>query len=60
LEILTSLFIGSDPHPNALWKAYSGVLPSKPHRAVGKEMGETNHKENKIVNLPLGKCYNVL
>jgi IS1 family transposase len=28
-----------------LWKVYSGVLPSKRHRAVGKESGETNHIE---------------
>ena len=33
------------PTPNALWKAYSEVLPSKQHQAVGKEMGETNHIE---------------
>lgn len=24
------------------WEAYSGVLPSKRHRAVGKESGQTN------------------
>jgi insertion element IS1 protein InsB len=27
------------------WKAYKSVLPSKRHRAVGKESGETNHIE---------------
>ena len=27
------------------WKAYELVLPSKRHRAVGKESGETNHIE---------------
>jgi len=28
---------GVCPTPSDLWKAYSGVLPSKRHRAVGKE-----------------------
>ena len=27
------------------WKAYSVVFPSKRHRAVGKETGQTNHIE---------------
>jgi insertion element IS1 protein InsB len=27
------------------WKAYPAVLPSKRHRGVGKERGETNHIE---------------
>src|SRR5262249_47540762 len=28
-----------------VWKAYAAVLPSKRHRAVGKESGETSHIE---------------
>jgi insertion element IS1 protein InsB len=28
-----------------LWEAYVGVLPSKRHRAVGKESGQTAHVE---------------
>jgi insertion element IS1 protein InsB len=27
------------------WKAYEKVIPSKRHRAVGKESGQTNHIE---------------
>jgi insertion element IS1 protein InsB len=27
------------------WEAYAAVLPSKRHRAVGKERGQTNHIE---------------
>lgn len=27
------------------WEAYAAVLPSKRHRAVGKESGQTNHIE---------------
>jgi len=27
------------------WSAYQGVIPSKQHRAVGKETGETAHIE---------------
>jgi insertion element IS1 protein InsB len=27
------------------WEAYVGVLPSKRHRAIGKESGQTNHVE---------------
>lgn len=27
------------------WEAYAAILPSKRHRAVGKETGETNHIE---------------
>jgi IS1 family transposase len=37
--------MGCCPTPSDLWKAYSEILPSKRHRAVGKEMGETNHIE---------------
>jgi len=28
-----------------VWEAYAAVLPSKPHRPVGKERGQTNHIE---------------
>ena len=27
------------------WQAYAAILPSKRHRAVGKESGQTNHIE---------------
>jgi insertion element IS1 protein InsB len=27
------------------WEAYAAILPSKRHRAVGKETGQTNHIE---------------
>jgi insertion element IS1 protein InsB len=27
------------------WEAYAAILPSKRHRAVGKESGQTNHIE---------------
>jgi insertion element IS1 protein InsB len=27
------------------WEAYQGILPSKRHRPVGKESGQTNHIE---------------
>jgi insertion element IS1 protein InsB len=27
------------------WKAYAALLPSKRHRAVGKESGQTSHSE---------------
>jgi len=37
--------------PSDLWKAYSGVLSSKQHRAVGKESGETNHIKQSISKL---------
>ena len=28
------------------WSAYETIIPSKRHRAVGKETGQTNHIEN--------------
>jgi len=43
--VSVQLLMGCCSTPSDLWKAYSGVLPSKRHRAVGKETGETNHLE---------------
>jgi insertion element IS1 protein InsB len=31
--------------PSDLWKVYSEILPSKQHRTVDKESGETTHLE---------------
>ena len=30
------------------WEAYAAILPSKRHRAVGKETGQTNHIERRV------------
>src|SRR6266498_204686 len=30
---------------HGVWEAYAAILPSKRHRAVGKESGQTNHIE---------------
>jgi IS1 family transposase len=33
------------PSYTDFWDAYSGVIPSKRHKAVGKETGKINHIE---------------
>jgi len=43
--VSVQLLMGCCSTPSDLWKSYSGVLPSKRYRAVGKETGETNHLE---------------
>lgn len=41
------------------WQAYSAVLPSKRHRAVGKETGETAHIE-RFNNTLRQRCANLV
>src|SRR5205823_1325386 len=31
------------------WEAYAAILPSKRHRAVGKDSGQTNHIERRAI-----------
>jgi IS1 family transposase len=31
------------------WEAYAAILPSKRHRAVGKESGQTNHIKRRVI-----------
>jgi hypothetical protein len=56
--VVVELRIGM--HSSAFWQAYAAILPTKPHRAVGKQSGETSHIERfnlgqRLTEHPRGK-----
>jgi len=45
VRLLAFTLIGAHNEAAAFWAAYEAVLPSKRHRAVGKEIGKTSYVE---------------